>query len=120
MIERVRKVDPELLSRLEEILKDGMTIAGVAKAWDVHNSTVYYWIDKLGLNLSDIRKVVRLQQLEGPDLDKGLSYYYYVSKATKQGRFTQAERKKALNKFYQNRRRYQVPDSGLVRKLDGK
>ena len=86
---------------MEEQLRDGLSVRDISILWNVSPSNIYYWINKTGLDLKQIKA----------DIKKGIivkrkpkfTYHFYVTSAYKRGAITLKQKRQFANKFYQNK-----------------
>lgn len=107
---KLRKIDKALLPRIEELLRQGISVRKMAEDWDVPETTIYYWCRTFSLNVIKLKQEGRVQ-LGGR---KKYTYHYYLNQEFKQGRITPRQKKQYLTKFYMHKGGFTLDTADVV------
>lgn len=103
---RNRKLSPWVIENLELILTHVRSIQGLADRLGVNRSSIYYWINKLELDLDKINKEKKkIYKHKRYKIKRGRprSYHSFLTEAVRRGEMTQKDKWKALNNFYRKK-----------------
>ncbi len=102
VLQRKRNFTEDEVEEIRDLLEvQQVSVRIVSEKKEVHISSIYYWVKKAGMQLPRKEKKGKWR----PPKPK-YTWYYYVNKMYKKGDITDKEKRKMLNKFYQNRKNY--------------